>query len=137
MTEEVTDYNQQMIDRFRANGGKLDFGPMSLLLLTTTGAKSGRTVLHPLGAFQDDGRLFVIASYAGGPKHPAWYHNLVANPSVTVEHDGDTFAATAMVLPDDQRDPLFAHIAEVVPQFAQYQEKTSRKIPLVELVREK
>ena len=137
MTEGVTDYNQQMIDQFRANGGKLGAGPMSMLLLTTKGAKSGRTYLNPLGAFADNGRLFVIASYAGNPKNPAWYHNLVANPTVTVEYDGDKFDATAKVLRDDERDPLFARIVEAVPQFGEYQKKTSRKIPLVELVREK
>jgi deazaflavin-dependent oxidoreductase (nitroreductase family) len=135
MTEEVTDYNQQMIERFRANGGKMGAGPMSMLLLTTTGAKSGRMYVTPLGAFADNGRLFVIASYAGKPKNPAWYYNLVANPTVTVEYDGDTFDATARVLPDDERDPLFARIVEAVPQFGEYQQKTSRKIPLVELER--
>ena len=79
-----------------------------MLLLTTTGAKSGRTYLNPLAAFEEDGRLFVIASKAGAPRNPDWYHNLVANPTVTVEHDGEKFDATAWVLPDDERDPLFA-----------------------------
>lgn len=79
----------------------------------------------------------MIASYVGAPTHPAWYHNLVASPTVAVEHDGDTFDATAKVLPDDERDPLFARIVERMPQFGEYQEKTSRKIPLVELERVK
>jgi deazaflavin-dependent oxidoreductase (nitroreductase family) len=137
MTEELTNYNQQMIEQFRANGGKMAAGAMSMLLLTTTGAKSGRTYLNPLAAFEEDGRLYVVASKAGSPRNPDWYHNLVANPTVTVEHDGDTFEATPRVLPDDERDPLFARIVEAATQFGEYQAKTSRKIPLVELQRDK
>ena len=95
MTEELTNYNQQMIEQFRANGGRMGAGALSMLLLTTTGAKSGRTYLNPLAAFEEDGRLFVIASKAGSPRNPDWYHNLVANPTVTVEHDGEKFDATA------------------------------------------
>jgi deazaflavin-dependent oxidoreductase (nitroreductase family) len=135
MTEELTNYNQQMIEQFRANGGKMGAGALSMLLLTTTGAKSGRTYLNPLAAYQEDGRLFVVASKAGSPRNPDWYHNLVANPTVTVEHDGEKFDAAARVLPDDERDQLFARIVEQAAQFGEYQEKTSRKIPLVELVR--
>jgi len=108
---------------------------LSMLLLTTTGAKRGRTYLNPLAAYQEDGRLFVVASKAGSPRNPDWYHNLVANPTVTVEHDGEKFDATARVLPDEERDQLFARIVEQAAQFGEYQEKTSRKIPLVELVR--
>jgi deazaflavin-dependent oxidoreductase (nitroreductase family) len=136
MTEELTNYNQQMIEQFRANGGKMAAGEaMSMLLLTTTGAKSGRTYLNPLAAFEEDGRLYVIASKGGAPRNPDWYHNLVANPTVTVEHSGEKFDATARVLPAEERDPLFARIVEQVAQFGEYQEKISRKIPLVELVR--
>jgi deazaflavin-dependent oxidoreductase (nitroreductase family) len=135
MTEELTNYNQQMIEQFRANGGKMGAGALSMLLLTTTGAKSGRTYLNPLAAYQEDGRLFVVASKAGSPRNPDWYHNLVANPTVTVEHDGEKFDATARVLADEERDQLFARIVEQATQFGEYQEKTSRKIPLVELVR--
>ena len=135
MTEDLTNYNQQMIEQFRANGGKMGAGALSMLLLTTTGGKSGRTYLNPLAAFADDGRLFVVASKGGSPKNPDWYHNLVANPTVTVEHDGEKYDATARVLPDEERDPLFGRIVGQAAQFGEYQEKTSRKIPLVELVR--
>jgi deazaflavin-dependent oxidoreductase (nitroreductase family) len=132
---EVNDFNEQMIEQFRAGGGRLEMGPVSIVLLTTTGAKTGRTSVKPLAGFQDDGRLYVIASYAGGPKHPAWYHNLVANPVVTVEHDGEQYEALAKVVPDEERDPLYAKLVEQVAQFGEYQEKTDRKIPMVELER--
>jgi deazaflavin-dependent oxidoreductase (nitroreductase family) len=135
MTDDLTNHNQQIIEQFRASGGKMGAGPVSMLLLSTTGAKSGRRYVNPLAAYEEDGRLFVIASYAGRPRNPDWYHNLVANPTVTVEHDGEKFDATARVLPDEERDPLFARIVEQVAQFGEYQEKTSRKIPLVELER--
>ena len=106
-----------------------------MLLLTTTGAKSGRTYLTRSAAFDEDGRLFVIASKGGAPTNPAWYHNLVANPTVTVEHDGETFDATAAVAARRRARPLFARIVERMPQFGEYQQKTSRKIPVVELER--
>jgi deazaflavin-dependent oxidoreductase (nitroreductase family) len=129
------DFNQEMVEQFRANGGKMDTGPVSIVVLTTTGAKTGQPRVKPLAAFEDDGRLYVIASYAGAPHHPAWYHNLVANPIVTVEHDGEKYEATASVVTDAERDPLYAKLVEKVGQFGEYQEKTERKIPMVELVR--
>jgi deazaflavin-dependent oxidoreductase (nitroreductase family) len=132
---QLNDFNQQMIDQFRGNGGRLDFGPASLLLLTTTGAKSGRQHLTPLAVFDDDGRLYVVASKGGAPTHPAWFHNLVANPTVTVEHGGEKYEATASVVPDDEHDELYARIVERLPQFGEYQTKTSRKIPVIELQR--
>jgi deazaflavin-dependent oxidoreductase (nitroreductase family) len=128
-------FNQQMIEQFRANGGKMDMGAVSLVLLTTTGARTGRALAKPLAAFEDGGRLYVIASYAGGPRHPAWYHNLVANPVVMVEHNGEKYEAVAKVVPDEERDPLFAKLVEQVGQFGEYQEKTERKIPMIELER--
>ena len=134
MTER-NEFNQQMIEQFRANGGRLEFGPASLLLLTTTGAKTGRKHLTPLAVFDDDGRLYVVASMGGAPKSPAWYHNLRANPTVTVEHGGESYEATASVVPDNEHDALYARVAERMPQFAEYQAKTTRKIPLVALVR--
>jgi deazaflavin-dependent oxidoreductase (nitroreductase family) len=129
------DFNQQMIEQFRASGGKMDMGPVSLVLLTTTGARTGRALVKPLAAFEDDGRLYVIASYGGAPTHPAWYHNLVANPLVTVEHNGEKYEAVAKVVPDAERDALFARLVEHVGQFGEYQQKTERKIPMVELER--
>jgi deazaflavin-dependent oxidoreductase (nitroreductase family) len=129
------DFNEEMVEQFRANGGRMDMGPVSIVLLTTTGAKTGQSRVKPLAAFEDGGRLYVIASYAGAPHHPAWYHNLVANPSVTVEHDGEKYEAVANVVADTERDPLYATLVDRVGQFGEYQEKTERKIPMVELVR--
>jgi deazaflavin-dependent oxidoreductase (nitroreductase family) len=132
---DVNDFNQQMIEQFRANGGRMGMGAVSLVLLTTTGARTGRALVKPLAAFEDGGRLYVIASYAGAPKHPAWYHNLVANPIVMVEHNGEKYEAVAKVVPDDERDRLYPKVVEQVSQFGEYQEKTERKIPMVELDR--
>ena len=134
---EVNDFNQQMIEQFHANGGRLEFGPASLLLLTTTGAKSGRRHTTPLAVFDEDGRIYVIASKGGAPAHPAWFHNLVANPTVTVEHSGETYDARASVVPDDEHDDLYARISGRFPQFGEYQGKTTRKIPVVALERVK
>ncbi|MEX1009615.1 MAG: nitroreductase family deazaflavin-dependent oxidoreductase [Acidimicrobiia bacterium] len=131
----INDFNDQMIEQFRANGGRLEFGPASLLLLTTTGAKSGRKRVSPLAVFDDDGRIYVIASKGGAPAHPAWFHNLVANPTVNVEHSGESYDAKASVVPDDQHDELYARIAERFPQFGEYQRKTTRKIPVIALER--
>jgi len=132
---DVNDFNQQMIEQFRANGGRMGMGAVSLVLLTTTGARTGRALVKPLAAFEDGGRLYVIASYAGAPNHPAWYHNLVANPIVMVEHNGEKYEAVAKVVPDDERDRLYPKLVEQVGQFGEYQEKTERKIPMVELDR--
>jgi deazaflavin-dependent oxidoreductase (nitroreductase family) len=132
---DFENFNQQMIEQFRANGGRMDWGPVSMALLTTTGAKSGRRHLTPLAAYQEDGRLYVIASMGGSPRHPAWYHNLVAHPAVTVEHDGETYEAKANVVLPGERDALFARIVDAMPQFGEYQRNTSRVIPVVELAR--
>ncbi|HXY92813.1 MAG TPA: nitroreductase family deazaflavin-dependent oxidoreductase [Acidimicrobiia bacterium] len=132
---EGNNFNQQMIEQFRANGNRLEFGPTSLLLLTTTGAKTGVERVTPLAAFDADGTLFVIASYAGAPANPAWFRNLVAQPTVTVEFGGEKFTATAHVAPPDERDRLFEYAVERVAQFGEYQAKTKRTIPIVTLER--
>jgi deazaflavin-dependent oxidoreductase (nitroreductase family) len=132
---DFENFNQQMIEQFRANGGRLEFGPASLALLTTTGAKTGRQHLTPLAAYEEDGHLYVIASMGGAPRSPAWYHNLVAHPKVTVEHAGDTYEATAKVVPAGERDALFDRIVERMPQFGEYQKNTTRVIPVIELAR--
>jgi deazaflavin-dependent oxidoreductase (nitroreductase family) len=132
---EFADFNQQMIEQFRQNGGRLDFGPAALLLLTHTGAKSGRQYTSPLAAYAEDGHVYVVASKGGAPANPAWFHNLTANPKVTVEFDGDRYEARARVLPGDERDALFPRIVERMPQFGEYQKNTSRTIPLIELER--
>ncbi len=134
---EANDWNRSIIQEFRANGGKVGgmFQNMTLLLLTTTGAKSGQKRVNPVAYQRDGDRMFVFASYAGGPRNPDWYHNLVAHPSVTVEVGTESFEATATPLTGAERDRIYAKQAERHPVFAEYQQKTKRIIPVVELVR--
>ncbi|MEU4364889.1 nitroreductase/quinone reductase family protein [Promicromonospora sp. NPDC023987] len=129
------DFNQQIIEEFRANHGRVG-GPFEggrLLLLTTTGARSGATHTTPVGYLPDGDRVLVIASAAGAPRHPAWFHNLKANRHVTVENGTFTYDATATVLDGAERDRLFARAAEADPGWAEYQAKTDRVIPVVAL----
>jgi deazaflavin-dependent oxidoreductase (nitroreductase family) len=128
-------YNQVVIEKFRTNGGKVD-GPNQLLLLTTTGAKSGQQRTVPV-AYSTDGDHFVIlASKAGLPNNPDWYHNLLANPVVTVELGTEQFQARATVVADDQEyERLYTQHATLMPGFAEYRHKTTRKIPVVILER--
>ena len=133
---DPNDFNRSIIEEFRANDGVVG-GPFSgapLVLLTTTGAKSGRQHTTPLVSLDDDG-LYVFASMAGAPKHPAWYHNVVANPRVTVERGSDTFEADAVVTTGDERDRIYAEQSSRVPNFAEYQQNTTRVIPVVRLDR--
>ncbi|MEU8634580.1 nitroreductase/quinone reductase family protein [Amycolatopsis sp. NPDC048633] len=104
-----------------------------MIQLTTTGARTGRKHRVPLGALDIDGRLVVVASAMGSPKHPGWYHNIRHNPLVTVETDAGTFEAMAGFPPD--RDELFAEVVAREPGFADYQARTSRVLPVVELHR--
>jgi deazaflavin-dependent oxidoreductase (nitroreductase family) len=134
---EVTDWNRAVIDEFRANGGKVggQFAGAPLLILTTTGAKSGKQRTHPLVYLPDGDRLIVFASKGGAPTSPDWYHNLVANPTATVELGNETFDVKATVLTGEERDRIFAKQAEHMPGFAEYQAKTTRTIPVVVLER--
>jgi deazaflavin-dependent oxidoreductase (nitroreductase family) len=100
-----------------------------------TGARTGTRRITPLVRLLADGRLFVFASKGGADEHPAWYHNLVANPEITVETGTETFPAVAQVLTGAERDEIYAKQSVVEPQFADYQRKTSRVIPVVELRR--
>ena len=129
------DWNRQIIEEFRANGGKVGgmWEGKPLLLLTTTGAKSGQRHTTPTMYLTDGDRLLVFASKGGAPTNPAWYHNLLAHPEVTVEVGPETYKATATVLSGEERDRLYARQAERFPQFAEYQAKTSRKIPVIAL----
>jgi len=131
------DFNQQVITEFRANQGKVGgrFANMPVLLLTTTGAKSGRAITKPLVYSRDGDRLVVIASFGGSPKHPAWYHNLVANPEVTVNVGSERFRAKATVTTGEERQRLFNRQAEQMPIFTTYQKKTTRQIPVIVLTR--
>ncbi|GAA4581513.1 nitroreductase/quinone reductase family protein [Planotetraspora phitsanulokensis] len=130
------DFNRQIIEEFRANEGRVG-GPFEgarLLLLTTTGVRSGAPHTVPVGYLPDGGeRVLVIASAGGGPNHPDWFHNLVANPRVQVEDGAFTYEAEAVVLQGDERDHAFARAVEADPGWAGYQAKTSRVIPVVAL----
>ena len=132
------DFNQGVINEFRANNGVVGaFAGSSLLLLTTVGAKSGNRHLNPVVTFQDDARWVIIASKAGMPSNPDWYYNIVANPVVTVElAGGKTFQAQATPVTDmTERDRLYAEMVKINPGFAEYERKTTRKIPVVTLER--
>lgn len=131
---EFDAWNNKVIEEFRTNGGKVN-GGNSVLLLTTTGAKSGKQRLNPLAYTTDGERLVIIASKGGAPTNPDWYHNVVANPDVTVELGTETFEARATVTEGAERDDLYAKQAALMPNFAEYQTKTTRKIPVVVLTR--
>lgn len=134
---ELNDFNQQVISEFRANQGKVggQLANMPVLLLTMTGAKSGRAITKPLVYTTDGDRIVVIASFAGAPKSPAWYNNLVANPVVTVEVGSERFQVRAAVTAGEERQRLFDRQAEKMPIFAEYQQKTTRQIPVLVLTR--
>ena len=134
---DVNDWNAKIIAEFRANGGKVggQFEGAPLLLLTTTGAKSGLARTSPMMYLPDGDRLVVFASKAGAPTNPDWYHNLVANPSATVEVGSETFEVEAQVTTGAERDALYARQADLYPGFAEYEAKTDRVIPVVALTR--
>jgi deazaflavin-dependent oxidoreductase (nitroreductase family) len=131
-------FNADLITQFRANGGKIDSGMFAgtpLLLLTTTGAKSGERRTMPLAYTKDGDKYVVIASKGGAPTHPAWFHNLVTHPTVTVEIGPETFEAKASVPDGSERDRLYDAQAALMPNFAEYQRNTTRRIPVVVLER--
>ena len=131
----VNDFNRKVIEEFRANGGRVG-GPFQgapLLLLTTTGAKSGGTYTTPVMYLPDGERMVVFASKGGAPANPAWFHNLVANPDATVEVGHDSFRVRATVTSGEERGRLFSRQAELYPAFADYAQKTTREIPVVAL----
>jgi deazaflavin-dependent oxidoreductase (nitroreductase family) len=134
-TESLNAFNNNIVDEFRANNGKVggQFANANLLLLTTTGAKSGRQRVTPLAYFRIDGKLIIIGSFAGADVDPAWVHNLRANPAARIEVGADAYDVVARELPSDERDELFEKVAAAAPGFAEYQSKTSRVIPLFEL----
>ena len=132
---DYTDYNNKLIEEFRADRSKFE-GPGSrpLLLLTTTGAKSGKRRTTPMMYIPDGDRLLVIASNIGAPKHPDWYHNLVAHPEATVEVGTRTYDATAIVTQGEERQQLWTSIVKQHPFFADHQAKTTRQIPVIALI---
>jgi deazaflavin-dependent oxidoreductase (nitroreductase family) len=134
---EYLDWNNGIIAEFRANegrvGGQFEGGP--ILLLHTTGAKSGADRVSPMMYLDREGHLYVFASKAGADTHPDWYRNLSANPEVRVELGTDVFDAVATSLDGSERERIYEIQAGLFPGFREYQEKTTRVIPVVELVR--
>lgn len=136
MTDRVS-HNDEVIASFRENAPQSDgtLGGRPLLLLTTTGAKSGRAHTTPMMYLREGERVFVFASHGGAPTNPDWYVNLVANPTVTVELGPETFRANATPVPEPERTRVYEKQAGEYTNFAEYQEKTTRAIPVVELTR--
>lgn len=133
-------FNRQVIEAFRANGGEVGdkfpmFAGARLAIFTMTGAKSGQPRETPLVYTTDGDRLVIIASKGGAPTNPDWYHNLVANPSVKVELPDETYQGTAVEQTGDERDRLYEAQAALMPNFAEYQAGTDRKIPLFTIER--
>ncbi len=133
----MSDWNTQVINEFRANGGKVaQFGDAPLVILHTIGAKSGAVREIPLVALLQPDRMVVFASAAGAPKDPDWYFNLVANPEITVEYQTETFTATVTELPADEAAATLNAQAEFMPQFAGYVTKAApRVIPAFAITR--
>lgn len=131
----MSDWNTQIIEEFRANGGKVggQFEGAPLLLLHSSGAKSGQARVHPVMYQADGENLVVFASKAGAPSSPDWYHNLVANPRASVEVDDRTVNVVAHVAEGDTRERLWSRQKELYPGFAEYEAKTTRQIPVVVL----
>lgn len=134
---DTNDWNARIIEEFRANGGRVggQFEGAPMLLLHTTGARSGQERVNPMMYLDFENRRFVFASKAGADTHPDWYHNLVAHPEVSVEAGTETYQATAVPVAGDERDRIYAEQARRYPGFADYAAKTSRVIPVVELQR--
>lgn len=133
----MSDMNQRIIEEFRANDGEVGgyFANNTLLLLHTTGAKSGEERVNPLVTFEDGERLVVVASKGGAPSHPDWYHNIVANPNVEVEYGTETFKARASVTGEPERTRLYEIMETKMAAFTEYKQKAGRVIPVVTLSR--
>ena len=139
MSNSFNDFNQALISDLRANGGRASGGPFKggdVLILTTTGAKTGAPREIPLAFSKDNGNYVVVASKGGAPTNPAWYHNLRANPIVKVEALGETFGARARVIEGEQDyERLYREHARKMPGFNEYRQRTSRRIPVIVLER--
>jgi deazaflavin-dependent oxidoreductase (nitroreductase family) len=134
---DMNAWNRQIMEEFHANGGKVGgpFEGVPLLLLTTSGARSGQRRTTPVGYMPDGDRLIIFGTRGGLPTNPDWYHNLVAHPEATVEVGTETFNVTAVVITGEERDQLYARQVEHAPVFAEYQAKTTRIIPVIALKR--
>jgi deazaflavin-dependent oxidoreductase (nitroreductase family) len=137
MSAQMNEFNRKIIDEFRTNNGQVSgqFKGMPLLLLTTTGAKTGKSFTKPLAYTTDGNRIVLIASFAGSPHHPAWFVNLEKNPTVTVEVGNERYQAKATITSGAERQRLFDAQAAKLPVFNDYQKKTTRQIPVVVLER--
>lgn len=137
--EQIVEFNRGVIETFREHNGVMPEGPFHgnpTLLMTMTGAKSGRRLTTPLTyATDDDGALIVMASAGGSPTLPAWGHNLRANPGVTLEVLDETYEATAVEAQGAERDRVLARMVDTLPRFGEYQDSVARVIPLFRLVR--
>ena len=131
----MSDYNQPIIDEFRANGGKVSNFGDALLLLHTIGAKTGQERVNPVASQPIGSGWAVFASKAGAPTNPAWYHNLLAHPDVTVETGEETVPVRARVAGPDEREAIWEKQKQLMPGFADYEKKTSRSIPVIILER--
>jgi deazaflavin-dependent oxidoreductase (nitroreductase family) len=132
---DIKETNQRVIEQFRA-GGEIDgMHRERLLLLTTTGARTGQSRTTPLMLHRDGDRLLVIASYMGAPAHPDWYLNLAADPRVTVEVGDETYEATAVTVVGEERATMWRTLTESHPFLADHQATTDRTIPVVALTR--
>ena len=127
--EEFRTYNQGVISEFRAHHGRVSRPPFPILLLTTTGARTGRPTTVPLGfGIDDQGRVFVVGSKAGAPRHPSWFHNLRANPAVTVELADSSYPARAVVTAGEERERLYRRVADGA---SAYEQNTDRAFPVI------
>lgn len=131
------DWNEKIIEEFRANEGRVG-GPFEgapMVLVTSTGQKTGKPRTSPLMYLPDGDRVVIFASYGGAPENPQWFNNLVANPEAAAEVGTETFKVRAVVTEGEERDRLFEEQKKRYPQFAEYEKKTDRKIPVVALER--
>jgi deazaflavin-dependent oxidoreductase (nitroreductase family) len=136
---DYREFNQELIDKFRETGGVGELGPVHfdrLVLLTTTGRRTGTQHTVPIGSAPDaDGNLLLFASNMGAPQDPDWFRNLSADPNVTVEITGQTFEAQAEILAGEERDDAYRRWVEMAPHVADHEEKARRTIPMVRIRR--
>lgn len=136
-TSETQRINERFMQALRENNGKVpgELHDVPGIIITTIGAKTGEKRTVPLAYHQEGDRLLIIASMGGAKRSPPWFHNLVANPAVQVEKDGESFSATAVVTSGEDREELYKSICSAMPVFAEYQARTERVIPVIELKR--
>jgi deazaflavin-dependent oxidoreductase (nitroreductase family) len=134
----MSEFNKKVIQEFRANGGTVGgvFENMALLLLHTSGAKTGEPRLNPTAYINEGEHLVIAASKAGADTHPDWYYNLLANPEVTVEVGDEKFSAVAESAQEPERTHLYDKLKQKYPGFADYEQKTKRVIPVIKLTRQ-